>query len=126
MSAVPTAAAVTTVALGAAVVAGWRGVLGALVGGALVVVFFAVDLLLAARTRRTPPSAVMGLAMTSYTVKIVLLGVGLVLFKDAGWFSVGAFAAAVIAATVVWLGAQLRAFVTHPPAYAEPGSGDTP
>ncbi len=121
MSAPPTAAVVAVVTAIAAVVAGWHGVVGALVGGAVVVVFFALDLVLAACTRRTAPSAVMGLAMLSYTVKILLLGVGLVVFKNAGWFSVGAFAAAVIAATVVWLGAQVRAFIVRPMVYVDPG-----
>ncbi len=126
MSAVPTTAVIAVVAVIAALVAGWRGVLGALVGGALVVVFFALDLLLAARTRGTAPSRVMGLAMASYTAKIVLLGVGLVLFKDAAWFSVGAFAAAVIAATVVWLGAQVRAFMTRPMTSVQPEGDRVP
>ncbi len=113
LSAVPTAGVVAVVAVVSAVLAGWKGVLGALVGGAIVVVFFAVDLLLAARTRRTKPAGVMGLAMLSYTTKIVLLGVGLVAFKGVEWFSVWAFAAAVMAATIVWLGAQVRAFMTN-------------
>ncbi len=126
MSAGPTGAVVAVVAVVAAVAAGWRGVLGAIVGGALVVVFFAVDLVLAARTRRTRASTVMGLAMLSYTTKIVLLGVGLVVFKGADWFSVGAFAAAVIAATVVWLGAQVRAFATRPMLYVEPEAHNAP
>jgi len=134
-SALPLSAATAVVAVVAAVRAGRSAaidaVVGAALGGALVAAFFGADHLLSARTRRTEPVAVMGLALFAYLLKITLLALLLVLFRDTTLFSTGAFAAALLVGTVVWLAAQVRAFGRRrmlsvepaDPAGVQPGKG---
>jgi len=97
-----------------AVVAGWydgsRGVLGAVLGGLLVATFFGFGHLVSSYTARISPPATLGMALLTYTLKVTVLGVLLVSFRDATSFSTPAFGAAVLAATVCWLAAEVRAF----------------
>ena len=65
----------------AAVLAGLHGALSALLGSAMVLVFFGARLLVMRRTARSNPQLVLVAALGVYTVKIVVLGVAMVLLR---------------------------------------------
>jgi ATP synthase protein I len=48
--------------------------------------------------------------LITYTVKVVVLGVVMVLFAGAGWLSGRAFALTAVAVALVWLAGELLAF----------------
>src|SRR6266436_5326551 len=68
------AAAAVMVAVSAALV-GVKGLYGALIGVALVTVFFGISVLVVGRAARVSPQAMMVAAMITYVVKIVALAV---------------------------------------------------
>lgn len=106
-----------------AVAAGWfwasaPGAIGALFGVVVTTAVFMVSLWLMGRTARLAPEAVMAVALFTFTTKIFVLGLVLVLLFDATWLSGPAFAFAVIASTVVWLVVQVRTFaIRRQPVY---------
>jgi len=53
---------------------------------------------------------VMSVVLSTYTVKIIALGLAMVLLRDASWLSGPALALTVILCTVVWLAFEMRAF----------------
>ena len=67
-------AAAIMVAVSAALV-GVKGLIGALIGVAIVTVFFGISVLVVGRAARVSPQAMMVAAMVTYLVKIVLLAV---------------------------------------------------
>lgn len=125
-AAVPTVAAGGVVLLVATVVAGMDGLVGAVLGVGVVLVFFGFGLVVSRWTAASPPTTVMGLAMMSYLLKITLLALLLVVFRDTSLFATEAFAAAVLVCTVVWLAAEVRAFTTTKMLYVDPADGGDP
>jgi ATP synthase protein I len=108
-AAVPVAAAAVVVAVAATAAAGRRGLVGAAVGATVVVGFFGAGLLVARGTRHRSPPTVMGAALVTYTAKVALLGLFLVLFRGTEAFRRDWFGASVIVCAVVWLVAEARA-----------------
>lgn len=129
---VPVGVAALAVAAAATAAAGARGLVGAAVGAALVVGFFGAGLLVARCTAQRGPATVMGVAMATYTAKIALLGLFLVLFRGTEAFHPDSFGASVIVCAVVWLVAEARAVarlrvpldVTVPPPPSATTGGD--
>jgi len=116
----PVAAFTAACAAVAAVVAGGDAAAGAVLGGALVVTFFVTGHLISGLARRASGPNVMAIAMGSYTVKIVLLGVFLVIFADTALFNRQAFGFTALGATILWLALQVRAFGRLQILYTEP------
>jgi len=120
--------AVVTCSL-AAFLAGPAGLAGALLGVLVTVSFFATSLVVMSRTARAAPHNVMAVALLTYVTKVGLLGLVLVLLKDATWMSGDAFGAGALAAALVWMVFEIRAysrariFVVEP---AAPGDTDAP
>jgi ATP synthase protein I len=102
--------------------AGPKGLLGAALGGLLVILFFGADHVLNARTGRTRASSVMALALGGYAVKIGLLAALLIALGDTTMFSTAAFGAAILAATVSWLALDVRAFLRRRILYVQPSA----
>jgi ATP synthase protein I len=108
-----------------AVVSGTSAVVGAAVGTALVVLFFALGALVLDVVAGLVPALSMLVALLTYTLKVVLVGLVFVALSrsglledtiDARWLG-----AAVIAGTLVWLVAQIVASVrTRQPLYDLP------
>src|SRR5947207_6626003 len=67
-------AAAIMVAVSAALV-GVKGLIGALIGVAIVTVFFGISVLVVGRAARKSPQAMMVAALVTYLVKIVLLAI---------------------------------------------------
>lgn len=111
------ASLVTGIAAVACVVvaAVWQGLgsgVSALIGGAIVILFFGARLVVMRRVARSNPHLVMMTALVVYTVKVVVLGVTMVLLSRVDGISGPALGFTVIACAVVWLAAELRGFVT--------------
>jgi ATP synthase protein I len=100
----------TVVAVAAGFVAGVDGVVGAVLGGLVALLFFGSDNVMSLRLRTAPPTFVMAVAFVSYATKIGLLGLLLMAFRGTTLFSVEAFGVAVIVGTVAWLGVALALF----------------
>jgi ATP synthase protein I len=95
----------------AALVSGTPGALGAGTGAAMVLVFFGVSALVVSVVASVSPSASLLVALLTYTLQVVLVALVFVALQRSGrlgstvdpnWLS-----GTMIAATVVWLGAQV-------------------
>lgn len=123
-TAVPTFVAGVVLVVASAALAGPRGALGAASGVAVVAVFFTISLVAVAWASRISPFVMMQVAIFSYLVKIVLLGVLVAALANSDVFNTRAFALAVLVSTLVWIGAQMRAFMKLKMLYVEPAGGE--
>lgn len=119
-AAIPTAIAAVILAVISAIVAGPKGLIGSLLACAIVGAFFTVGMFVIARAGRISPQVMMQVAIVSYMVKIALLFGFVVAFAHATWFNPKAFAASLVASTLVWIGAQIRAFSKEKILYVDP------
>jgi hypothetical protein len=93
---------------------GAAGFVGALLAQFIVIAFFTANLLAARISRDLEPSLTMAIAMVSYLVKVILLGVFLGLittFVPEDICHRGAFGLSAVAATFAWLGGEIVAFL---------------
>jgi ATP synthase protein I len=103
---VTAAAAVIMAAIGWGV-AGGRGLLGAVLGTALVTVFFGISYLAVGRAARISPQAMMITAMVTYIAKILILLLFVVGFSKTTVFSTRMFGLTALACILVWCAAQV-------------------
>lgn len=97
---------------------GNSGLWGALLGVATVIIFFSVHLVVSRISKDLDPIAVMALAMFSYFAKVALMGAFLLIVtKTTSPESVDrpAFAISALSVTVIWLAAEIRAFLKLKP-----------
>ena len=112
-------AAAIMVALSAALV-GVKGLVGALIGVALVTVFFGISVLVVGRAARVSPQAMMVAAMVTYLVKIVLLAVVVSSLNGATAFSTRTLGFVAIGCILVWSAAQVTTAIKVQMLYVEP------
>lgn len=109
----PALVAGAVVTLGAGLLRGWRGVAGALIGLAVVVLFSGTGLLIMRAVRNTDPMVTMMVGLFSYTVRIVLFGAAIMVLgaldTDA-WLHRGSFVIAVLVCVAAWIGGEIRAY----------------
>ena len=117
--AVTAAAAAIMVALSAALV-GAKGLYGALIGVALVTVFFGISVLVVGRAARISPPAMMIAAMISYVVKIVVLAVVVSTLHGMTAFSGRALGFTALGCILVWSAAQVITAIKIKMLYVEP------
>ena len=118
--AVPTAlAGVLAIGVGAAV-SGIKGALGALLALAVVTAFFAISHVVVGRVAKGNPSLMMGAALGTYFVKILVLAVLVANFRNTTLFSGRVFGTSAIALVLIWSGLQVRAMATNKILYVEP------
>lgn len=98
-------AAVAMIALSAAF-GGAKGLVGAVLGVALVIVFFGVSAFTVSRAARRSPQAMMVAAITTYLVKILVLLFLVVRFSGTTAFNGRLFGLTVVVCAVVWTTAQ--------------------
>jgi len=121
-SAVPTAlVGLVAIGIGAAV-SGFKRALGALLALAVVTAFFSVSHFVVDRVAKNNPSLMMGAALGTYVVKIVVLAVLVSSFRDTTLFNGRVFGFAAIALVLVWTGMQVRTMATSKILYVEPRS----
>ena len=102
---------------------GIEGLIAGVFGTFLVVIFFEAGQLALDKVIRTNPALATSMALLLYLIKIAILFVLLLLFKDTQAFDTKVFAATIVSCTVVWLVAETWAFATAKVLYVEPGSG---
>jgi ATP synthase protein I len=118
-------AAVTAVAALIAVAVSWgvvgtKGLVGALLGVALVAVFFAISVLAVGRAAQISPQAMMITAVVTYIVKIIVLLVFIVGLSSTTAFSTRAFGLSALACILVWCFAQVTWSLRLKFLYVEP------
>ncbi|MEU2563369.1 hypothetical protein ABZ626_29115 [Streptomyces longispororuber] len=119
-SAVPTAAVGAIVAAVSGVVVGGKGVLGAVVGTLVTIVFMGIGLFVLQRTAKSLPQLFQAMGLMLYVAQLLLLLIFVGLFKDTTAFNPKSFALALVISTVVWMAAQARAHMKAKILYVEP------
>lgn len=128
-SAVVTAPAALAMIAVSAVIGGAKGLLGAVLGVALVAAFFGISALIVTRVGRTRPQAAMGAAVASYIVKVLLVLFFVARFSGTTAFNGKLFGLTAIACILVWSAAQavismrLKVLYVEPEASKLPGAG---
>ncbi|MFC8587630.1 hypothetical protein ACFUGD_24220 [Streptomyces sp. NPDC057217] len=119
---IPTAAvgAIATVISG--VVAGGKGALGGVVGTLVVILFMGIGQLVLQRTAKSLPHLFQAMGLMLYTAQLLVLFIFLALLKNTTLFDFKAFAFTLLAATVVWVAAQARAYMKAKITYIDPGN----
>jgi ATP synthase protein I len=105
-SALLTAPAAVAMIVLSAVLGGVKGLTGALVGVALVIVFFGISAFAVSRAARRSPQAMMVTALTTYLVKILVLLFLVARFSGTTAFNGRLFGLTVVVCAVVWTAAQ--------------------
>jgi ATP synthase protein I len=114
-------AAAIMVAVSAALV-GVKGLIGALVGVAIVTVFFGISVLVVGRAARRSPQAMMVAAMITYLVKIVALAVIVSSLNGTTAFSSRTTGFVAIGCILVWSATQIVTTMKLKVLYVEPGT----
>ena len=110
-----------------ALVDGALGAAGSVLATVVVMASFASSVILLSRTKGLDPRVVFLAAMVGYTTKVALLGLVLLLFRDAPWLSPMAFAVTAIAVSLVWTIGEVVAFTrVRTLIYDLPGDTGTP
>ena len=112
-------AAAGMVAVSAAL-AGVKGLYGALIGVAIVTVFFGISVLVVGRAARISPQAMMAAAMSTYVVKIVVLAIVVSALSGTTAFSTRALGFTAIGCILVWSAAQIITTIKLKVLYVEP------
>ena len=100
-----------------------KGVLGAIIGTAIVIVFFTVGQLVVGAVLRSNPQMAMTVALMVYLLKIGALLIFIVLFQGTTAFDTKAMALTVLACTLTWTAAELWVFTRTKVLYVDPSQG---
>ena len=112
-------AAAVMVAISAALV-GVKGLIGALIGVAIVTAFFGISVLVVGRAARISPQAMMVAAMVTYLVKIVALAVIVSALNGTTAFSTRTVGFVAIGCILVWSATQVITTMKLKMLYVEP------
>lgn len=127
-----TAGAGVLVVLVAGLLAGWKGVYGAVLGTLLAMAFFAVTIVVVSVAARIANELMLPAALGTYLLKLVGIGLALFLLRDTTAFNRAAFALATVIGACVFMVAELRLalrartpYVTTPDTDRTPGTPRT-
>ena len=112
-------AAAVMVAISAALV-GVKGLIGALIGVAIVTAFFGISVLVVGRAARVSPGAMMVAAMVTYLVKIVSLAIIVSALNGTTAFSTRTLGFVAIGCILVWSATQVITTMKLKMLYVEP------
>jgi ATP synthase protein I len=96
-----------------AFIAGMSGFLGALLAQFIVVIFFTITILVSRVSRNLDPISTMGLALFSYTTKLLFVGLFLWLlttYTDRESINRTSFGVTAILLTLSWLGGEIASY----------------
>jgi ATP synthase protein I len=116
----PTVAVAAVIVAVSAALVGMKGLIGALLGVALVVVFFGISIVVVGRAARISPPAMMVAALASFLVKIVVLAVVLSSLNGTTAFSTRTLGFTAIGCILAWNAAQVIAAARVKTLYVEP------
>ena len=119
-SAVVTAGAAVIMVVLATVLGGTKGLIGALLGAALVAVFFAISITAVSRAAKVSPQAMMITALSTYIIKILVLLVVVSKLSGTTAFNGRLFGLTAIVCVLVWSGAQVLWSMRLKVLYVEP------
>jgi ATP synthase protein I len=119
-SALTTAAAGAIMAVISVAVGGGKGLLGSVLGIALVAAFFAISVLAVGRAAKVSPRAMMITAMTTYIAKIVILLLFVVRFSNSTAFNPRLFGLTAIVCILAWSASQVTWSLRLKIPYVEP------
>lgn len=104
----------------AALLAGWAGAVGVLLGAVIVTAFFAISSSAVAFAGRIGDTLTLPAALLAFFVKALLLFAVLDALPADGWVDRRALAWSVVVGALVWSGVQLRWVWTRPLYYVTP------
>jgi ATP synthase protein I len=119
-SAVVAAGAAVIMIVLSALLGGTKGLIGSVLGAALVLVFFAISIAAVSRAEKVSPRAMMITALTTYLVKILVLVVLVAKFSTTTAFNGRLFGLTAIVCVLVWTGAQVFWSMRLKVLYVEP------
>jgi ATP synthase protein I len=119
-AAVPTAVGAAVIVALCAALVGTKGLVGALLGVAVVAVFFGISIAVVARAARVSQPAMMVAALGTFLVKIVALGVVVSSLNGTTAFSTRALGLTAIGCILLWTGSQVVAAMRVKMLYVEP------
>jgi ATP synthase protein I len=119
-SAVLTAAVAAIMVGVSAAIGGSHGLIGGLLGVALVAVFFGIDILVIGRASRVSPQAMMLAAIVLYLFKILALAVMMSQLLGTTVFNTKLFGFTAIVCILAWCAAQVIASIKFKTLYVEP------
>jgi ATP synthase protein I len=117
MIAAPVAVVAITVST---VVAGQKGLIGSLVGVAVVAFFFGLGFAALMRLTQDRPQLAMMAGMLVYAVQILLTGVFIIVFSGTTLFNGKAFALTLLVTALAWIGGQVRHSLVSRMLYVDP------
>ncbi|MFD0853739.1 hypothetical protein ACFQ07_15990, partial [Actinomadura adrarensis] len=125
---IPSALAGLVAVAASMALAGGKGALGAAIGTVVVIAFFAISVLAVSYASRISAQAMFAAAIFSYIFKIFAMFAMVIAFEGVTAWNPKAFAWSVIALTLVWIGAEIRATVKAKTFYVdpEPSAGQGP
>jgi ATP synthase protein I len=115
-----TAAAAAIMVAVCAALGGVKGLIGAMIGVAIVTVFFGLSVLVVGRAARISPQAMMVAALVTYVVKIVALAIVVSALHGSTAFSTRALGFTAIGCILVWSATQVITAVKVKMLYVEP------
>jgi ATP synthase protein I len=119
-SAVVTAAVAVVMVAICAAIGGTHGLIGALLGVALVAIFFGIDLVVLGRALRVSPQMMMLAAVALYIFKIIVLAVAVSRLRGISAFSPRLFGITAVVCVVAWCAAQVIASIKQKTLYVNP------
>lgn len=119
-SAVPTAIVAAIMVAVSAVLGGTHGLIGALLGIALVAIFFGIDVAVIGRVARISPQAIMLAAIGLYVFKIITLAVAVKLLGDAGFFNGKLFGFTALICILAYCASQVISSIKFKALYVNP------
>jgi hypothetical protein len=111
---IPTAITGVVSVIASSVLAGLSGFYGAFLAQFIVVIFFAVTLWVSKLSKNLDPLSTMGLALFSYTTKLLLIGVFLwvlTTYTDREAINRTSFGIAAILLALSWLGGEIASYM---------------
>jgi ATP synthase protein I len=103
-----------------AVLGGAKGLLGAALGVALVIVFFGISVLVVSLAAKVSPQAMMAAAVGTFLVKILVLIILVGSFQDSTAFNDKIFGLTVIVCVLAYSAAQMISSIRLKMPYVEP------
>jgi ATP synthase protein I len=103
-----------------AILGGTKGLLGAVIGVGLVIVFFGISVLVVGRASKVSPQAMMAAAVGTFVVKILVLIILLGTFQNSTAFNSKWFGLTVIVCVIAYSAAQMVSAMRLKMLYVEP------
>ncbi|ASU85306.1 hypothetical protein CDO52_23170 [Nocardiopsis gilva YIM 90087] len=125
-AAIPTAVVGLIAMIVAFAIAGTHGLIGAVLGTLLVIVFFAVSAVIIAWTGERRPELLLPVAFLVYTTKVGILAAALILFKGTTAFDSNVLALTTLACVIAWLSGHAFMSMRVKRPYVEPVSDAEP